>query len=95
MENGKNDYSEIIIKGYKAVRQMAACGLSHSAKDVKNLLYIIATMDKNQKALIQTVLKLQRQNKSLRQLAKRMYSTMNNGQKDVVDIWLKRKDREL
>ena len=95
MENGSVDYEESIKRGYKAMRQMAACGLSHSAKDVRQLLNIIDTYDRNQQALVRTLVKLQRQNKSYRQLAKRMYMTMNDGQRDVVDAWLKRKDRGI
>lgn len=63
-----------------------------AAEKMLKLIKIVKAYDKNQKALIQLVLRLQRANKGLDKIAKRMYMLMSRGQKNIVNIWLKEKD---
>lgn len=89
MENG--DANIILERAEKAIRMMANCGLSHSAKDVKQLLQYTRALDKNQKSLISALIKLQRENKLYNKTMKKMYLLMSDGQKNIVDAWFENK----
>ena len=56
------------------------------------LVKLVKVYDKNQKALINLVLRLQRANKGLDKMVRRMFHLMSPGQRDIIDVWLKEKD---
>ena len=81
MRNGDAEFQETMDKAERAVRQMAACGLSYSAKAVQDILRYTRALDKNQKALIKTLLSLQRENTMLVDIASKMMTYLTPAQK--------------
>jgi hypothetical protein len=84
MRNGDIKFQQIIYGAERAVKQMASCGLSYSAKSVNDLIRYTKAMDKNQKRLIRLILKLQRENKMWNKIGKVMFSYMTDPQKRYV-----------
>ena len=87
MQNGN-----VIDNANIAVKEIAAYGMSKSAKSVKELIQYAKALDNNQKSLIKLILKYQRVNKELHKLNTRMYIMMNTGQRNVVDSWFREDD---
>lgn len=92
MQNGTN---EIIDRAERAIRQMAACGLSHSAKDIKNLIQYTKALDKNQKALIKLMLKYKRANKTYDHLVRHIVQIMYKELQYVGDVWTAKEGDEI
>lgn len=91
MQNGTNN---IIDRAERAIKQMAGCGLSYSAKDIKTLIQYTKALDKNQKALIRLMLKYKRENKTYEHLVKHMVKTINTELKYIEDIWTSKEGEE-
>lgn len=83
MNNGNDN--DIIWRSQKAVQQLASCGMSYSAHDVKTLIQYAKALDKNQKTLIKLILKLQRTNKGLFKVSDYMYAMLNPEQRRIID----------
>ena len=81
------DGNDLIERAERAIKQMAGCGLSHSAKDIQALIKYTKPLDKNQKALIKLMLKYKRENKAYEHLVKRMYQVMFRELKHIEEIW--------
>lgn len=92
MQNGTDN---IIEQAERAIKQMAACGLSHSAKDIKNLIQYTKALDKNQKALIKLMLKYKRANETYDHLIRHMVQIMYKELKYVEDIWTAKEGDEI
>lgn len=92
MQNGTNN---IIEQAERAIKQMAACGLSHSAKDIKNLIQYTKALDKNQKALIKLMLKYKRTNETYDHLIRHMVQIMYKELKYVEDVWTAKEGDEI
>ena len=84
----ENNIKNIFTTSEKAIRQMKACGLSHSAKDIEKLLEYAKEMDKIQKKLVKLVLNQQRDFKALEKLIERIYISLGNGARNIIDVWL-------
>lgn len=92
MQNGTDN---IIEQAERAIKQMAACGLSHSAKDIKNLIQYTKALDKNQKALIKLMLKYKRANETYDHLIRHMVQIMYKELKYVEDVWTAKEGDEI
>jgi len=92
MQNGADN---IIEQAERAIKQMAACGLSHSAKDIKNLIQYTKALDKNQKALIKLMLKYKRANETYDHLIRHMVQIMYKELKYVEDVWTAKEGDEI
>ena len=92
MQDGTNS---IIEDAERAVRQMAACGLSHSAKDIKTLIQYTKALDKNQKALIKLMLKYKRANETYDYLIRHMVRIMDKELRYVEDVWTAKEGDEI
>ena len=92
MQNGTNN---VIENAERAIRQMAACGLSHSAKDIKTLVQYAKALDKNQKALIKLMLKYKRANETYDHLIRHTVQIMSKELKYVGDIWTAEEGDEI
>ena len=87
--------SNIIENAERAIRQMAACGLSHSAKDIKTLIQYTRALDKNQKTLIKLMLKYKRANETYDHLVRHMVQIMYKELQYVGDVWTTEEGDEI
>ena len=55
----------------------------------RSLLAKVEFLDKTNTRLIKTLINQQRENRVYKKIIKRMYIMMNQGQKNIVDVWLK------
>ena len=92
MQDGTND---IIERAERVIKQMAACGLSHSAKDIKILIQYTKALDKNQKALIKLLLKYKRANETYDHLIRHMVQIIYKELKYVEDVWTTKEGDEI
>ena len=92
MQNGTND---ILDRAERAIKQMAGCGLSYSAKDIKDLVRYTKALDKNQKALIKLMLKYKRANETYDHLIRHMVQIMYKELRYVEDIWTAKEGDEI
>ena len=83
----------IFFNAERAVKQMAACGLSHSAKSIQVLIQYAEALDKNQKAFIDLTLRQQRLLKKQQKLVNLCDIIMTRKQKRQINKWLKEKDK--
>ena len=91
MRNGDIEFQQIVEDSERAVKQMAACGLGYSAKAIKELIRYTKALDKNQKALIKGILKLQQANNIWDKTGDLMFSYLTTPQK----FYVKERTEEL
>ena len=93
MENGNDRFANVVENAERSVKQMAACGLSHSAKAIQELIRYTKALDKNQKGLIKTLLKLQRENKMMTDVARKMFVYLTPAQKKYIKEYAESLDK--
>lgn len=93
--NGDMEFENIINNSYRAVRQMAACGLGHSAKAICELIKYTKALDKNQKALIKTMLKYQKINKMWDDVGNKMFKYLTPSQKQYIKEYAQELEKEV
>lgn len=86
MQDG-ND--EILVSARKAIRHIAEQGLTDEAQELMKLLNYTSMLNKNQIRLIKALIKKERANGWLWKLNTRMYIMMNQGHRNMVDVWMK------
>lgn len=86
MKDGDKWFEDFVNKtcGYAHYYEERDPALSEYLYDLSR---VIKALDKNQKALIKLLLKLQRENKIFERMVKRMYGTMYRELKHISDIW--------
>ena len=89
MENGNDEFRNVVEGAERAVKQMAACGLSHSAKYVQYLIKYTRALDKNQKGLINALVQLQRQDKIRFKIMSKMFGYLTVSQKEYISKYIK------
>lgn len=92
MKDGTNN---ILERAEKTIRLMAECGMSHSAKDIKDLIQYAKALDKNQKALIKLMLKYKRANETYDYLIRHIVKIMDKELRYVEDVWTTKEGDEI